>query len=56
MFFVTLCCACVAEGSATFDRVIGPFQAKYDKCQKDVVKLAEHGMAVYQKSFQKLIA
>ena len=43
------------EWCATFDRVIGPFQAKYDKCQEDVVSLAKHGMEVYQKSFQKLI-
>ena len=43
------------EWCATFERVIGPFEAKYDQCQADVVKMAKHGMAVYQKSFQKLI-
>ena len=43
------------EWCATFDRVIGPFQAKYDQCQADVMAMAEHGMKVYQKSFQKLI-
>ena len=44
-----------AEWCETFDRVIGPFQEKYDQCQRDVVKLAEHGKAVYNVSFQKLI-
>ena len=43
------------EWCATFDRVIGPFQEKYDQCQADVVTLAKHGMEVYKKSFQKLI-
>jgi len=43
------------EWCATFDRVIGPFEAKYDECQTEVIKMAEHGKAVYKKSFQKLI-
>ena len=43
------------EWCATFDKVIGPFQAKYDACQDEVVRMHAHGKAVYQKSFQKLI-
>ena len=43
------------EWCATFDRVIGPFEAKYDQCQREVIKMAEHGKAVYKKSYQKLI-
>ena len=43
------------EWCETFDRVIGPFQAKYDECQAEVVEMHHHGKAVYQKSFQKLI-
>ena len=35
--------------------VIGPFEEKYDECQRDVVKMAEYGKSVYLKSFQKLI-
>ena len=44
-----------SQWCATFDRVIGPFQEKYDQCQRDVIKLAESGKAVYQKSFQKVL-
>ena len=44
-----------AQWCETFERVIGPFEEKYDQCQRDVVKLAEHGKAVYNVSFQKLI-
>ena len=43
------------EWCATFDRVIGPFEAKYEECQADVVKMFHRGKAVYEKSFQKLI-
>ena len=43
------------EWCETFDRVIGPFEAKYEECQADVVKMFYHGKEVYQRSFQKLI-
>ena len=43
------------EWCETFKRVIGPFEEKYDACQADVVRMHAKGMAVYQKSFQKLI-
>ena len=43
------------EWCATFDRVIGPFERKYDACQADVRRMHARGMEVYQKSFQKLI-
>jgi len=35
--------------------VIGPFEAKYEQCQSEVVAMALHGKAVYKKSYQKLI-
>ena len=35
--------------------VIGPFEAKYEECQKEVVAMAMYGREVYQKSYQKLI-
>ena len=47
--------ALAARWCATFDSVIGPFEAKYTECQEEVVRMAEHGKEVYQKSFQKLI-
>ena len=43
------------EWCETFDRVIGPFEAKYEECQSEVRVMAEHGMEVYKHSFQKLI-
>ena len=43
------------EWCKDFERIIGPFEKKYDECQRDVVRMHAHGKAVYQKSFQKLI-
>ena len=43
------------EWCEDFMRIIGPFEKKYDDCQRDVVRMHAHGKAVYQKSFQKLI-
>jgi len=43
------------EWCSTFDRIIGPFERKYDEAQREVVALAEYGKSVYKKSFQKLI-
>ena len=43
------------EWCATFDRVIGPFERKYDECQAEVRAMHKKGMEVYARSFQKLI-
>lgn len=43
------------EWCETFDRLIGPFEAKYEECKSEVKVSFDHAKRKYHESLQKLI-